>query len=203
MEQVKAVRVNKSETGGKRRWHSRPALKRRKEDYEDTDQIRPRRHDAHHHFDRPGRRGKGVLPQQRHLRRPLLPLRFRFRGAQLRLQLRLRLSQPLRRLSLGACARILPQQWHLRGAPRPHRPQRDRDRQPQLPRLRHHPRAQILLWLVTNTSPAETPLKYWTKAMKALTKLALAVLLAASGFVGCTERTLEQAPTQPDRKSTR
>ena len=33
--------------------------------------------------------------------------------------------------------------------------------------------------------------------MKALTKLALAVLLAASGFVGCTERTLEQAPTQP------
>jgi hypothetical protein len=33
--------------------------------------------------------------------------------------------------------------------------------------------------------------------MKALTNLALAVLLAASGLSGCTERTTEQAPTQP------
>ncbi len=63
-----------------------------------------------------------------------------------------------RRLPLGACERVLPQQRHLRGASRPHRPQRDRDRQPQLPRLRHRPRAQILLPLLTNASPAETPL---------------------------------------------
>ena len=68
MKQVKAVRVNKPETGGKRRWHSRPALKQRNQDNESTDQIRPRRHDAHHHSDRPSRVGTLTLI------RPLRPL---------------------------------------------------------------------------------------------------------------------------------
>jgi hypothetical protein len=69
-----------------------------------------------------------LLSQQRYLRHPPLPLRLWFRGAQLRLQLRLRLSQPLRRLPLGQRKRVLPQHRHLRGASCPHRPQLDRDR---------------------------------------------------------------------------
>ena len=75
--------------------------------------------------------------------------------------------------------RILPQHRHVRGASRPHRPQLDRDRQPQLPRLRHHPRAQILLPLVTNASRLK---RHPPGAMKALTKLAFAALMAASAF---------------------
>ena len=67
---MKAVQVNKPETGGKRRRHLRPAFNNRKQDYEDTDQIHSRRRDAHHHSDRPSRVGQRLLSQQRHLRRP-------------------------------------------------------------------------------------------------------------------------------------
>jgi len=59
MKQVKAVRVNKPETGGRRRsTEDRPSSKEIKT-YANTEKIRPRRHNAHHHFDRPGRGGKG------------------------------------------------------------------------------------------------------------------------------------------------
>ena len=103
----------------------------------------------------PSRTGAWLYSQQRHLRCTALPIRLRL--TQRRLWFQPRLPQSVRGLSVRGRAELPQDRRDIRASALPYARQRHRDRQSQLPRLRHDPSASLLSLQTKNSATLDSP----------------------------------------------